>query len=66
MNVGYRLGPEVQYPTGHRDGKAAIEYFIENAQKYGCDPERICVGGMSAGGWITMGSNILLARDKDK
>lgn len=63
FSVKYRLGPEVQYPTGHKDGKAAIEYLMENADKHGCDASKLCITGESAGGWITMGAAILLARE---
>ena len=66
LNVGYRLCPEVQYQTCHRDAKAAIDHIIENPEKYGYDPEKISIGGVSAGGWVTMGSAILLARDEKK
>lgn len=38
--------------------------MIENAQKHGCDPSKLCVTGESGGGWITMGSMILLSRDE--
>lgn len=65
FSIRYRLGPEVQYPTGHKDGKAAIEYFIENAAKHGCDPEKICVHGSSGGSWISMGAMILMAREEE-
>ena len=63
FSVGYRLGPENLYPKGVNDAKAAVDYFIENAEKYGCDPNRLAVGGTSAGSWITCGANILLSRE---
>ena len=66
FNVKFRLGPEVQYGTGHSDGKAAIEYMMENADKHGCDPKKLCITGESGGGWITMGSAILMSREGDK
>lgn len=66
LNVGYRLCPEVQFPTCHRDAKTAIDHIIENPEQYGYDPEKIAIGGVSAGGWVTMGSAILLARDEKK
>ena len=63
LSVKYRLAPEVQYPTGHKDAQIAIEYFYNNADKHGIDKNRICTTGMSGGGWIAMGSAILMARE---
>lgn len=64
FSIRYRLAPEVQYPTGHKDAKCAVEYFLENCEQHGCDPDKISVHGCSGGGWITMGSMILMARDE--
>ena len=36
---------------------------MENAEKYGCDPNKLCVTGESGGGWISMGASILLSRE---
>jgi para-nitrobenzyl esterase len=43
---------------GVQDMKAAIRWFRrsveENGNPYGIDPEQICIGGVSAGGYIAM------------
>jgi acetyl esterase len=65
VSVSYRLAPEFEYPAGHNDAKAAIEYFLDNSEKHGYDSNKISIGGPSAGGWITMGTSILLSRERE-
>jgi len=40
--------------NGMIDAKKAIQFFRENASKYGIDPERIILAGNSAGGMIAV------------
>lgn len=51
-NMSYRLAPEAQFPAAIHDVKAAIRWLRENSARYGADPEKITVGGTSAGGQI--------------
>lgn len=51
-NISYRLAPEAQFPAAIHDVKAAIRWLRENSARYGADPERVAVGGTSAGGQI--------------
>ncbi|WP_341936626.1 alpha/beta hydrolase [Marinimicrobium sp. C2-29] len=51
-NISYRLAPEAPFPAAIHDVKAAIRWLRKNADRYGVDPERIAVGGTSAGGQI--------------
>jgi acetyl esterase/lipase len=51
--IGYRLSGEVTYPAPLHDLKAGIRWIRANAERYGFDPERICVMGASAGGHLT-------------
>lgn len=37
-----------------QDGNAAIKYFRANANKYGIDPDRIFIAGISAGGILAL------------
>ena len=39
---------------------------MENAEKHGGDIDKLCIHGASGGGWITMGSLILLAREDEE
>ena len=50
--IEYRLTGEATFPAQIEDCKCAIRYLRAHADKYNIDPDRIAVGGSSAGGHL--------------
>jgi len=53
LSVDYRLAPEAKFPAAVEDGLAAFAWAREHAAELETDPDRIGVGGDSAGGNIS-------------
>jgi acetyl esterase/lipase len=65
FNIDYRLGPEVKCPKGMEDFVDGLEHIVSKADTYSIDKSKICIAGISGGGWIVAGAaNMLAAADK--
>ena len=65
VSVDYRLcHGGVHYPVPHDDVVAAFRWTRDNAGALGVDPDRISLGGASAGGNLAIGAALKL-RDED-
>ena len=54
MDVAYRLAPETDLMGMVNDAKRAIVWMKENAGTYGINPDRIVIGGGSAGAHLAL------------
>jgi acetyl esterase/lipase len=61
--VRYRLAPDNRAPAAVEDAYAGLRGLVANAKTLGIDPDRIAIGGASAGGGIAA-ALALLAHDR--
>jgi acetyl esterase/lipase len=52
-SVGYRLAPRHVFPAGADDVAAGLAALYRAARRFGADPDRLFIGGHSAGGHYT-------------
>ncbi|MBC7631740.1 alpha/beta hydrolase [Aeromicrobium sp.] len=63
VNVDYDVAPQVRYPVAQEQSHDVYAWLAENAGEWGLDPERLAIGGFSAGGNLAA-SACLQIRDR--
>ena len=58
-SVEYRLAPASPAPAALDDVLTAFRWLVEHAAERGIDPERIAIGGASAGGGLAAGATLM-------
>ncbi|NCB62534.1 MAG: alpha/beta hydrolase [Clostridia bacterium] len=60
LDIDYRTTREAPFPSALHECCGAVEWAVEHSETLGIDPQKIAVGGQSAGGNLTNGVSLLL------
>lgn len=60
LSVDYRLAPDHPFPAAVDDAVFAAEWAARHSQTLGIDPNRVALGGDSAGGTLSIVASLLL------
>lgn len=55
VSADYRLAPRHPFPAAHQDALIAWQWLQDHAEQLGVDPDRVALGGGSAGGNLAAG-----------
>ncbi|KAJ8030589.1 Arylacetamide deacetylase-like 3 [Holothuria leucospilota] len=64
VSVDYDTTPQNKFPGPVNQAFSAVKWFMRHAEEYGVDPNRIAVGGDSAGGYLSSVVSHLVHDDK--
>ncbi|KAJ5436686.1 Alpha/beta hydrolase fold-3 [Penicillium cf. griseofulvum] len=64
VNVNYRHTPEYTYPTAWNDAEDSFLWVCEHIASLNGDPDRIIVGGISAGAWLAASLTLAASRSE--
>lgn len=62
VSVNFRKGPEVKCPRGQLDYADVVYHIMKNPTRYRIDTNRVCMAGISGGGWIVTGAANIMAK----
>jgi acetyl esterase len=65
VNVNYRKAPEHPFPAALHDVYDVVQHVHDHATAFGIDPERMAIGGHSAGGNLAAAACLLAARQRE-
>jgi acetyl esterase len=65
VSVDYRLAPEHRFPAALNDAVAAFNWTVRGAADLGIDPDRIAIGGDSAGANLSIAVSLEAVRTGD-
>ncbi len=60
VSVDYALSPEAKFPQALEECAAVVRFLAERGAEWGLDPERLVLGGDSAGGNLALATALLL------
>ncbi len=60
INVDYSLSPEAKFPRAVLEAADVVRQIAVHARAWGLNPDRIAIGGDSAGGNLALGAAMLL------